>query len=192
MHTTTTLWTMRHGPTIWNVEKRIQGNVETDIRPDKIESYFEQIAAKTLPRPDIIIVTGLSRTEQTAKALIKYRNWANIPIHKDPRLNERKWGIFEGVLIEEARKRFETDPDIREDFPDVTDWDEPDFKVSGGESIAEVGQRVKPAFTDIAKQFEGKNILTILHAGVLVSLGLEFTKITECFLTQEGELKVKA
>lgn len=191
MASTTTLWTMRHGPTTWNVEKRIQGNVETEIRLDKIEAYFEQIAATNLPQPDIIIVTGLSRTEQTAKALMKYRDWIDIPIHKDPRLNERKWGIFEGVLIDEARKRFETDPEIRKEFPDVTDWDEPDFKVSGGESIAEVGQRIKPAFADIAKQFNGKNILTILHAGVLVALGLEFTKITECFLTQIGEVKVK-
>lgn len=189
---TTTLWTMRHGPTTWNVEKRIQGNVETDIRLDKINEYFEKIGASKLPQPDVIIVTGLSRTEQTAKALIKYRNWIDIPIQKDSRLNERKWGIFEGMLIEEARIRFVSDPEIRKEFPDVTNWDEPHFKVSGGESIADVGQRVKPAFLNIAKQFKGKTILTILHAGVLVSLGLEFTKITKCFLTQAGEIKVKA
>jgi broad specificity phosphatase PhoE len=176
--TTPHVWAMRHGPTTWNVEKRIQGNVETDIRPDKIEEYLTSINAASIPQPDIIFISELKRTEQTAKALQQYNHWQDIPLYKDKRLNERKWGIFEGMLIAEAREKFENDPSIRKQFPNVKDWDEPDFKVEGGESIAEVGARAIPAVREVFATYKDKKILFILHAGVLVSLGLDFTKIS--------------
>lgn len=184
----TRVWLVRHGPTTWNIERRIQGNVETDIRQDRIEEYFDRIGALSLPQPDVIIVSGLKRTEQTAKALIKYNSWTEITIEKNPQLNERKWGIFEGMPIDEARERFENDPKIRKDFPNAKDWDEPDFKVDGGESIAEVANRVQPVFSEVVKKYSGKKILFVLHAGVLVSLGLEFDQITECILLHNGDL----
>lgn len=179
---------MRHSPTTWNLNKRIQGNVETDIVEEAIEPYFEKINAEKIPRPDAIIVSALKRTTQTANALIQYRKWPMIPIHQDVRFNERQWGIFEGVPIAEAWERFQNDPQIRSAFPDAKDWDEKDFKVEGGESIEEVAERVKPALIDVSKKYEGMKILFVLHAGVLVSLGLDYHKIHFGMLTANGNL----
>ncbi len=187
----TILFAMRHGPTTWNLEKRIQGNVETDIVKDAIKPYFQRIKAAKISQPDVIIVSGLKRTTQTAKELIKYNNWTDIAIFIDKDFNERKWGIFEGLSIEAAQDRFFSDPAIKKDFPNAKDWDDGTFKVANGESMNEVAQRVKPALLRALKKYRGKTILLVLHAGVLVSLGLDFQKISRMDFTYEGKMTVK-
>ncbi len=193
----TTIWAMRHGPTTWNVEKRIQGNVDTDIIPEKLNAYFQQLGVEILPQPDVIVLSEMKRATQTANALQAYRHWPEIPLHKDVRLNERGWGILEGIPTSEARQRMLQEPDLRIGFPipknlqDVAKlWDTDGYKVKGGESIDEVAQRVKTAFSEIEKRYIGKKILFISHAGVLISLGLDHHMITQFTITENNKGRI--
>lgn len=183
----TTLYILRHGPTSWNVEGRIQGNVDIDILPDRIDGYLQKVGAESLPCPDAFVVSGLKRTEQTARAILAYRQWnEGIPVYKDERLNERRWGIFEGVSDREARQRARLDPELRKEFPKIQTEEDVDtawetyFKAPGGESIPEVAARVLPVLQEITDRFTGKKIIVVLHAGVLISLGLDLNGISEC------------
>ncbi|MBA3723714.1 MAG: histidine phosphatase family protein [Candidatus Levybacteria bacterium] len=182
---TTTVYAMRHGPTTWNLQKRIQGNVETDIVIDEIDSYFDRIHAEALPEPDLVVISDLKRTEQTAKALYRYRNWRNLVLQKRKKLNERRWGILEGAKIEDAKQQLFDNAAIRLEYPAIQTvedvgkvWDSDNFVVDGGESIRDVRQRVKVVVNEIVKEYNGKTILFIVHAGVLVSLGLDYQKIS--------------
>ena len=195
----TTIWVMRHGPTTWNKEGRIQGNVETDILEGQIIPYFQKLGVEVIPQPEIILLSALKRARQTAEALISFRQWSEIPLVTDARLNERRWGIFEGMLTSTAREKIFREQAFHKGFPvpnnleDATKlWDTKGYKVKGGEAIDEVALRVKPALAEIVKKYAGKKILFISHAGVLISLGLNPHVITRFTITvNDGEIVLR-
>lgn len=188
----TKVWFMRHAPTSWAREKKIQGNVETDIKPEEATDYLKSIGADNLPKPDIIVVSGLQRTFQTASALKSYREWGDLLVVKNSAFNERKWGILEGKTHEEARALLLEDQEMVQKFPYIKDpqefqqvWGDLNFRAPNGETLGEVGDRVKLGLLELQDKFPGKNILLIAHAGVLQTQGLDFQKISPLVLNKE-------
>lgn len=175
----THLWLMRHGPTQWNLDRRVQGNVDNPVLDEELIPYFERIQVNSLPQPDKMIVTGFQRNLSTANALSDYLHWPDIPIITKPELKERNWGIFEGKTHEEILAYLVQNPEIVAKYPDIqqmTDLspviDAPGFKVEGAESMDEVAARVTPALLSLREEFPHQKILVVVHAGVLISQGL--------------------
>ncbi len=193
----THMWIMRHAPTVWNKEpKRIQGTADTDIEQEEISAFFERIHAKEIPKPDLIVVSGLQRTIQTGTALKEYRQWEDVDIVSVPAFNERKWGILEGLTHKEARERLREDRDIIEKYPDLANpdvstqdamqpiWDDPTFKApGGGESLKEKKREVDTAFRDLLKQYGNKKMLLVTHMGVLQTQQIEDKGVTNVSLS---------
>lgn len=186
---------IRHGRTSWNVEGRNQGNVDTDILPDLIEGYLEDLGARQLDQPDYLLVSKLRRSSQTAQALQTFNGWRGIPVITDERLNERRWGVAEGEKYDVAYAKALDDPLAHELFPEMQSiadvkrlWDTKDFKITGGESLVEVKRRVMPALIEVSSEHPGAKIFMISHAGVLLSLGLNPHKISYFSLQQVNEI----
>ena len=79
---------LRHGPTEWNAQGRIQGH--TDI-PLSAEGLRKMRACARLPFDGARLVSPLMRARQTAEAL----GLSNPML--DARLMEQNWGRWEGL-----------------------------------------------------------------------------------------------
>ena len=92
------IYFVRHGETIWNKEKRIQG--QSDIPLNEYGKELAEITAdaiKDIPF-DIVYSSPLIRAKETAEILVKKRN---LEIHEDNRLLEMSFGEGEGESLPE-------------------------------------------------------------------------------------------
>jgi broad specificity phosphatase PhoE len=125
------LW--RHGQTVWNVERRFQG--QSDIPLDEVGQAQAERAARLLAglRPDLIVSSDLSRAASTAAPLARL---TGLEVILDKDLRERHGGCWEGL----------TDAEIRERYPEAhANWMPPD-----GEPSAAVADRVSGALQRVA------------------------------------------
>jgi len=125
------LW--RHGQTVWNAERRFQG--QSDIPLDETGRAQADRAARLLAglRPDLIVSSDLSRAAGTAAALARL---TGLEVMLDKDLRERHGGCWEGL----------TDSEIRARYPaEHASWDPPD-----GEPGPAVADRVAGALHRIA------------------------------------------
>ena len=139
------LW--RHGQTIWNAERRFQG--QSDIPLDETGQAQAERAARLLAglHPDMIVSSDLSRAASTAEPLARL---AALDVILDTDLRERHGGCWEGL----------TDAEIRERYPEAhATWTPPD-----GEPTAAVADRVAAALqriaTAVAEQAAGRDSRT--------------------------------
>ena len=125
------LW--RHGQTVWNAERRFQG--QSDISLDETGQAQAERAARLLAglRPDMIVSSDLSRAAGTAAALARL---TGLEVTLDKDLRERHGGCWEGL----------TDTEIRARYPvEHANWNPPD-----GEPTSVVAERVAGALHRIA------------------------------------------
>ena len=92
------IYIVRHGETIWNADKRIQGRADIELNTNGRE--LAGITGKALEDVDFdrIYASPLIRAYETACLLRGYRN---IPIIRDERLKELSFGVFEGASFPE-------------------------------------------------------------------------------------------
>jgi len=152
---------VRHGETDWNVATRMQGH--TDIALNATGQWqARQVALALADEPVACIYSSdLIRAHATAQAIAEHtRNDAARNVQLQPGLRERGFGMFEG----------HTYADIETLWPeDSRRWKqrEPDFAPPGGESPAQVMERVERTITALAAQHLGTQIVVVAHGGVL-------------------------
>jgi probable phosphoglycerate mutase len=141
---------LRHGPTDWNEEGRIQGRIDT---PLSTAGRAKMAALSPPPGFALAYTSPLQRARETA-ALLGFEN--AIP---DDRLGEHNWGDWEGMTREEILAR---------DGADAFDKAGRgiDFTPRGGESTRDLLARVADFLRDRAP---GEDALAIAHRGILRS-----------------------
>lgn len=152
------LW--RHGQTVWNAERRFQG--QSDIPLDEVGQAQAERAARLLAalRPDLIVSSDLSRAAQTAAPLSRLTG-LDVTLDKD--LRERSGGCWEGL----------TDTEIRTRYPvEYANWTPPD-----GELSAVVADRVAGALHRVAEAAAGKQdakpgLAVVVSHGAALRLGM--------------------
>ena len=147
------LW--RHGQTIWNVERRFQG--QTDIPLDDTGEAQAEYAARRLAtlRPDAIFSSDLTRAAGTAAPLARLTGLA-VTLDKD--LRERSGGSWEGL----------TDREIAERYPaERASWNPPD-----GEPTAAVADRVAGALRRVADTVADGGLAVVVSHGAALRLGM--------------------
>jgi probable phosphoglycerate mutase len=151
----TRLYIWRHGRTLWNAEKRVQG--QTDVELDDVGHAQAKAAAEHLARrqPDAIISSDLRRAAQTARYLA---DATGLPVRYDARLRERHFGAWQGL----------TDVELAERHPTAyTRW-----RAGGGasdevgmESLEDLEKRATAAFLDAAQALPGGSTVITAHGG---------------------------
>lgn len=147
------LW--RHGQTIWNAERRFQG--QTDIELDETGRAQAERAARLLTglSPTMIVASDLSRAVSTAGYLARLTGLA---VTLDKELRERHGGAWEGL----------TDTEIRERYPaEYASWNPPD-----GESGQAVADRVAAALRRIADALDDGGLAVVASHGAAIRLGM--------------------
>jgi 2,3-bisphosphoglycerate-dependent phosphoglycerate mutase len=153
----TRITAVRHGETAWNVDTRIQGQL--DIGLNAKGRWQAERAGAALAGEDISVVyaSDLWRAYDTALSIAKPHG---LQVKTDEGLRERGFGEFQGKTFAE----------IEAAHPDMSLlWRKrvPDFAPPGGESLLHLRQRVVDCLTALAQRHPGQHIAVVSHGGVM-------------------------
>ncbi len=152
---------VRHGETAWNVDTRIQGQL--DIPLNEKGRWQAQRLARTLAAREpmaALYCSDLLRAWDTAQSISDTTGLAAVT---DPGLRERSFGNFEGKTFAELEARWPADTARwRQRDPQ---WAPPD-----GESLMELRERVVTTTHRLAARHLGQQIVLVAHGGILDTL----------------------
>ncbi len=154
----------RHGETMWNREKRIQGSTPhidlTDNGVRLAEATRDGFAARGI-RFDCAYTSPLRRAAHTAEIIAG----DVCPIIADDRLREMGFGKYEGTRIGDG---LWADDNIRRMFTDTDNYVPP----PGAESLEAVAARIRDFLENEIAPLEGRceTVLAVSHGGAMRSL----------------------
>ncbi|MFF8502238.1 bifunctional RNase H/acid phosphatase [Streptomyces anulatus] len=158
-----TLVLLRHGETALTPEKRFSGSGGTDPELSatgrgQAERAAEHFAA--LGTVQAIVSSPLRRCRETAAAVA---DRLGLDVRIDEGLRETDFGAWEGLTFGEVRERY---------ADDLTAWlASPDTApTGGGESFAEVAERVAAARDRIVARYAGRTVLLVTHVTPIKTL----------------------
>ncbi len=152
---------VRHGETAWNVDARIQGQLDIGLN-DKGRWQARQVGQALAGEPvKAVYSSDLQRAWHTAEPIAQA---AGASMHPVLALRERRFGMFEGRTFKEIEATW---PDHATDWRRrIPDWAPPE----GGESLLALRSRVSQAVQEIAARHAGELIVMVAHGGVLDAL----------------------
>jgi probable phosphoglycerate mutase len=152
---------IRHGETAWNVDARIQGQL--DIQLNATGRWQAGRVGSALAAEDIAAVysSDLGRAHETARAIGER---TGIPVIAHQGLRERHFGMFEGKTFDEIHTVW---PEHAQNWRKrIPEWEPP----QGGESLLQLRERVQRTVQDLAARHRGEQIVVVAHGGVLDTL----------------------
>jgi 2,3-bisphosphoglycerate-dependent phosphoglycerate mutase len=172
MDQATRILAIRHGETAWNVDTRIQGQLDIPLN-DTGRWQAERLAAVLADEGVAAIYSSdLLRAYQTAQAI---GHACHLPIHTDIALRERGFGEFEGHTYREIAERWPEQSEL---------WRkrDVDFQPGGsGESLRVFYERCVGVATRLASAHPGETIALVAHGGVM-----------DCFYRAASRLALQA
>lgn len=152
---------VRHGQIQANVDKRWHGWTDSALT-DLGQAQAQRAAARIAEEhPDIsaIYASPLQRAFNTAQAIATV---LGLTVNPEPRLKEYGIGVLEGTSFGDLHREH--------DFFGRIDANA-HYAPDGGESITQVGERVREAIIDLQTRHKGEKILAVSH-GAAMALAL--------------------
>ena len=156
------LYLMRHGQTLFNELKRIQGACDsplTDLGKSQAEEAKKYFESESLSFSGLYssIQERASDTLEIVKPDEAYTRLKG--------LKEWNFGIYEGSPEY-------LNPPAQEGQESYGDY----FKTYGGESVTEVEERMSETLTELMEHHQGGNVLAVSHGGALYAFYLKWRK----------------
>lgn len=154
------IYFIRHGETIWNKEKKIQG--QSDIPLNEYGRELAHVTKEAIKNIsfDIVYSSPLVRAKETAQILVKDRN---LEIYEDQRLVEMSFGEGEGESLPEIHAHPEMK--LHNFIHNPGNYTPP----KGGETFEELYARCKSFIEEIIIPAEQKyNSMLIVGHGALI------------------------
>lgn len=151
----TSVWLVRHGQTVYNLERRYQSWSDTPLTDYGMRQA--RLLARRLQRLpfDMVLVSPVERSRATARLLLAERS--AVPVVEAAAWAETNHGRWEGLTYKEVLARFPGEAQAR--------WAEGIHgRAGGGESLAEVAQRVAGAWHDLQERYPAGRVLVVTHA----------------------------
>jgi probable phosphoglycerate mutase len=148
---------VRHGETAWNVDTRLQGQLDVPLNARGCEQARLLARALSEEPPQAIYSSDLQRARVTAEAVGAA---VGLPVQEDAGLRERHFGIWQGHTYAE----------VEVGWPEWADrWRrrEPAFGPEGGETLQGFFDRSVAAVAAIVSRHAGQSVLIVSHGGVL-------------------------
>ncbi|MBU7317152.1 histidine phosphatase family protein [Paenibacillus oleatilyticus] len=150
----TTLYLTRHGQTEWNLNKKMQGHLDsplTDYGMRQAEWLKERLENIQF---DAIYSSSSPRAVSTAQILSGNRP---LPISTLDSLKEINMGLWEGQQIDWIQQQFPVQYDLFFNDPHL-------YRPTGhGESYSELLERTIPALNHILAEHQGQQVLIVTH-----------------------------
>lgn len=148
---------IRHGETTWNVDTRIQGQLDVGLNDTgrwQASRLGEALAAEPITT---IYASDLGRAFETAQHVGRA---TGAPVVADIGLRERHFGEFQGKTFAEIEAALPEQARL---------WRtrDPRFAPAGGESLLQLRERVVATAERLAAQHPGELIVLVGHGGVM-------------------------
>ncbi len=142
-----TLYLMRHGQTLFNVRRKIQGACDSPLtelgikQAEHVRKYFKDIPL------DHAYASTSERSSDTLEIILEDR----LDYTRSKSLKERNFGTFEG----ESEDLNPTDRNVHKSF----------FVQFGGEHASETEARMAKYLTEVMDKADHTNVIAVSHAG---------------------------
>ena len=145
------LYIVRHGETAWNKEEVFRGRKDIPLN-DTGKRQAEMVGAYFAGRSvDRIVASPLSRATVTADAISRT---TGVRVETMEEFTDINFGTWEGLPLKDVEKRFPQDFACWKTSPEKA-------RIEGGETLAEVRDRVSRAIANISDQ-EG-SVVVVTH-----------------------------
>jgi 2,3-bisphosphoglycerate-dependent phosphoglycerate mutase len=153
----TRITAIRHGETAWNVDTRIQGQLDISLNEKGHWQAAQAGTALASERIDAIVSSDLARAYETALAVAKHHD---LNVQVDRGLREREFGFFQGKTFAEIEAQHPQEALL---------WRKrvPDFAPAGGENLLIFRERVAQCLRALVAQYAGKHLVIVSHGGVM-------------------------
>ncbi|MDF2531894.1 MAG: Phosphoglycerate mutase [Clostridia bacterium] len=154
------LYIVRHGETEFNVQKRMQGRIDSPLTQRGIEHAIALGNHLQEVKFDKIYTSPSPRAYRTAEFIV---GDGNKPIEIENELREMNLADWEGKTKEELETQ---DPAVYDVF-----WNSPHlFKPTEGESFYQVQDRALAVINKLISENESGNILIVTHSVVIKTI----------------------
>ena len=172
---------VRHGETDYNRDDRWQGSASDVPLNERGRAQARAVAAALAEEFDgrvaAAYTSDLDRARETATILAAR---LGVPVLEEPALRELSHGRWEGRTHSEVRELWPRDYAVYEADPYRT-------RRGGGDSYADLEERLWPALERMARSHPGQRILAVSHGG---PIRLALSRILELPLTERESLGV--
>ncbi|MDR1762269.1 MAG: histidine phosphatase family protein [Bacteroidales bacterium] len=160
------LYLTRHGQTVWNVEKRMQGKNNSLLTELGVQQAIQFGKYMKNVQLSCIYSSSSLRALHTAELICGERN---IPIIASNELMEIGLGEWEGMTFCEVEKQY---PEQFYNF-----WNQPEkYNRPDGESFEVLRQRVSTKIEEIAQLHSNETVWVVAHGMALKTLYTYFQK----------------
>ncbi|SME97920.1 histidine phosphatase family protein [Pseudobacteriovorax antillogorgiicola] len=156
----TEIYLLRHGQTVSNTLKRIQGQSDSSLTPSGLEQT-ERLAQRLAPLQFAALYSSpLGRAYETANVLGRY---LDLKAQKEPRFQEISFGSVEGLTWSDVK---EAHPELCEQWRQHVNH----IALPDGESRDQAMERFTTALGELVQRHQGERIAIVTHGGVLAAL----------------------
>ena len=146
------LYLMRHGQTLFNERKKIQGSCDSPLT--ELGKKQARIAGLYFKENGITFDHAYSSTQERASDTLEIVTDGSIPYNRLKGIKEWNFGLFEG------------EPEYLNPKPALGKHTYGDFFVSyGGESDLDVQKRMSQTLIKVMEKDDHKNVLAVSHGG---------------------------
>ncbi len=149
---------VRHGQTLWNLEKRTQGHLDSPLTDLGISQAKTSAQKLNNFISNTIISSPLGRAYETARIIATEKGISEILIFDF--FAERHLGVLQGLQKSESMQKYPQLWSTEGKFMQ-------DAVVPEGETIDSFLERVKKGVEEIKKMSQEKPIIVVTHDGVL-------------------------
>jgi 2,3-bisphosphoglycerate-dependent phosphoglycerate mutase len=172
---------VRHGESVWNAGDRFAGWADIALSATGREEAREagRLLLSHAVRPDVVHTSALRRAVSTAHLMLDACGRSDAPLIRTARLNERHYGVLQGMRRDEAVARYGAET--------VARWrrgiEEPPPPDGRGraESLADVRRRLQPYVDGVLRPAlgAGQTVLVVSHGNALRMLTQIICRLTD-------------
>ncbi|BCY17130.1 MAG: histidine phosphatase family protein [Chloroflexi bacterium] len=156
----TEIWLIRHGQTDWNLEGRLQGQLDVPLNETGLQQARSLAEKLKTTKFSAIYSSDLLRARQTAGII---SNTLGLPVIYDQRLREIHQGDVQGMLFSDVIQQFKDTLENRIKDP-------VNSRVPGGESVAELASRFRECVDEIASGEYEHPVLVVAHGLAIATM----------------------
>jgi broad specificity phosphatase PhoE len=154
---------VRHGESVWNSERRIQGSLDSGLSPRgrrQTDLLVAHLGVHLSPAVAAIYASPLRRAAQTAEQIA---GAYHLPVIHEPDLREMFLGEWEGKTVAQIQVAF---PGLYEKWLENLLA----FPAPGGEDLRAFERRVIGAIQRMQRDHPGADLIVVSHGGVIKAL----------------------
>jgi len=153
----TKLIIIRHGETLWNIEGKKQGQLDSPLTSLGIKQAKALAQRLTEESFTVLYASDLGRAYETAEYIAARTNHKIFP---EQRLRERSFGIFQGLTDKQIENKYPAEHNSYLTNP-------VDYVIPDGESLRQFYARVTDFLESLPTLHDGQIVTIVTHGGVI-------------------------